>query len=1011
MKKIIFKILFLFLFGYAQSQTSLLTKHYTPNDGLASSETYFVKTDSKGFLWIGTDRGLNKFDGKTFTTYTTANGLGTNFVDKIFINPYNQQIWAKCLDKKLYYFENDIFKPYKYNVTLSNILNKSYDEVINIFFNESAIEKIYTKRNGILVNGKIDLQKKDSSIHKFLTVSIDADNNLPYGSFTSKQLLDMNQPLFKICSVHFKNNMEDFAELTNADGRIQIIKRRNGSNLLAVGNWLFEIKNNKITAEFKYPYSILNLFEDNKNYIWLSINKSNGVYRYAANQFPTATNGEILFSNYLVSNITQDNEKNYWISTHDDGLYFLPNLSITQIDIPVNVNKKEIVNSIESASDGLLFAGTNKQNIYWKKNNRWNIFNCKTINFGTNKFEVNSTRSSNCNYLNYDEPSKQLFFAMPYTGVINMQSLKQENISLGYAFYIKKINETNAISVGANSIIIKNSISNEHSSISITEERNYSASYFNNQYWIGSESGLFILKKTYNNLKDSLIKFLNFTKKTRVTALEKISNTTLVAGTLGEGVFITNGANGKYFKLNDISFPNQNGYNMVNDIEVNNDTIFAATQNGIVWFNAMQDKPSLHYISSKTGIVLNDVKSISFSNNHLYILNQNRIIDIDFLEYNKGITQTPCYLQKITINDTISFNSDTTNFILNPTENRIKFNFGAISFKSGTQVYYQYRLLKNDKDTSWVSTQNDVIEFFTLPPNSYIFQLRAVNEDNTPSTIVKQIAFEIKKPYYNNLWFIASLILGTVVIFFILNAVRIQRIKKQNKLKEKLLEYEQQALAAQINPHFIFNTLNSIQSFILKDDKRQTLKYLSSFSKLMRLSLDNSRAKWVVPQAEIDLITVYLELEALRHSNKFIFELEVADIFKLNDYLIPSMLSQPFIENAIKHGIKNLEKKQGKIKIKAELQLPEQNVLITIEDNGIGREKAKSLVNDLHKNHLSSGVDITINRIRLLSYECNKKYYFEIIDKPYGEGTIVKFFLPHKINISKDANIKNNNSR
>jgi LytS/YehU family sensor histidine kinase len=210
-----------------------------------------------------------------------------------------------------------------------------------------------------------------------------------------------------------------------------------------------------------------------------------------------------------------------------------------------------------------------------------------------------------------------------------------------------------------------------------------------------------------------------------------------------------------------------------------------------------------------------------------------------------------------------------------------------------------------------------------------------------------------------------------------------------------LLTKEQIALSAQINPHFIFNSLNSIQHLIIKEDRQQASLYMAQFSRLMRLSLENSRKKWVPVKDEIELLKLYLELESLRFKDKFAYKILVDEEITNSSIRIPAMLIQPFVENAIRHGVNNLSGKTGMVTVL--LNFKGAELLTSIEDNGIGRKKALTL-QGTGKDHLSSGMQITEERLQLLCRETGTPCFFEIIDKQddtgAASGTLVKFNMP-----------------
>jgi two-component system, LytTR family, sensor kinase len=210
-----------------------------------------------------------------------------------------------------------------------------------------------------------------------------------------------------------------------------------------------------------------------------------------------------------------------------------------------------------------------------------------------------------------------------------------------------------------------------------------------------------------------------------------------------------------------------------------------------------------------------------------------------------------------------------------------------------------------------------------------------------------------------------------------------------------LLAKEQIALSAQINPHFIFNSLNSIQHLIIQEDRQHAALHMASFSRLMRLSLDNSRKKWVPVKDETELLKLYLELESLRFKDKFVYQLLVDDAVANSSIRIPAMLIQPYVENAIRHGINNLSGKKGMVTVT--LHMEGEQLLACVEDNGIGRQKAL-LLQGTGKDHLSAGMQITRERLLLLCKETGTPWLFEIIDKQdeagAATGTLVRFNMP-----------------
>jgi LytS/YehU family sensor histidine kinase len=199
-----------------------------------------------------------------------------------------------------------------------------------------------------------------------------------------------------------------------------------------------------------------------------------------------------------------------------------------------------------------------------------------------------------------------------------------------------------------------------------------------------------------------------------------------------------------------------------------------------------------------------------------------------------------------------------------------------------------------------------------------------------------------------------------------------------------------QALKAQINPHFVFNCLNSIKGFIYERDFKQADKYLDKFSELLRSTLDNSSSSIIPLKDEINYLDNYLQLEKLRFDDRFEYAITIDDHIDSKEALVPAMLLQPYVENSIRHGIGHLENKKGVISISIRREL--KQLLCEIEDNGVGREKAISLRNELHTEYQSRGMQLSKRRAELYGIEQ------EIIDKKDEQGnatgTIIVLRIP-----------------
>lgn len=219
---------------------------------------------------------------------------------------------------------------------------------------------------------------------------------------------------------------------------------------------------------------------------------------------------------------------------------------------------------------------------------------------------------------------------------------------------------------------------------------------------------------------------------------------------------------------------------------------------------------------------------------------------------------------------------------------------------------------------------------------------------------------------------------------------------REQEFKKQVLQSELQALRAQMNPHFTFNTLSSIQNYINRNDAENASKYLSKFAKLMRSIMENAKQTHVVLEDELSALALYLELESLRLREKFDYKIQVDPSIDQQYISIPSLLIQPYVENAIWHGITN---KEGKGHVNVEINQNGNILKCVIEDDGIGR-KAAMKISERKRKHISHGMSITGERLELMNSLNKNKLNVDIIDKVNEDenatGTRVEIFIPIK---------------
>lgn len=331
-------------------------------------------------------------------------------------------------------------------------------------------------------------------------------------------------------------------------------------------------------------------------------------------------------------------------------------------------------------------------------------------------------------------------------------------------------------------------------------------------------------------------------------------------------------------------------------------------------------------------------------------------------------------------------------------ENSISLSFSSLGITFPDKIKYQYRLLGYDNE--WVTTSDrNYVSYTNLSSGDYEFQVRCSNADGIWSAQLTRLSISIATPFYRTWWFLTLAILLIGQVIFLVYKNKLNQIREKEAIRiqytKELAEVEMKALRAQINPHFLFNSLNSINNFILRNDTKLASRYLVKFSQLVRNILNNSSATYISLGDELETIELYILIEGMRFSNQFSYHIDVQPHLPLGQIRIPSLLLQPYVENAIWHGLLHKDgEKQIRISVKRK---DDQYICIEIEDNGIGRASAKEL-EIKNRKHTSYGMSLGESRLRLMNSENGLSASVDVIDlvdeKGQGCGTRISILLP-----------------
>ncbi|MCK9638710.1 MAG: histidine kinase, partial [Prolixibacteraceae bacterium] len=304
---------------------------------------------------------------------------------------------------------------------------------------------------------------------------------------------------------------------------------------------------------------------------------------------------------------------------------------------------------------------------------------------------------------------------------------------------------------------------------------------------------------------------------------------------------------------------------------------------------------------------------------------------------------------------------------------------------------YSYKLEGSDSDWTLVKGSNVVLQ--NLPKGNYSFMLRARKPASAWSEPIK-FGIEVRATIWQHPLFYFIVILFITGIAFLLVLRRKNLELRRRQMEHQMILLEQKSLQAMMNPHFIFNSLGSIQNYLLHNKANEAGIYLSQFARLIRQNLNAIDTSTVDLEEEVDRLRNYLDLEILRMGNKFTYSIEIDEAVESDDVLIPSMIIQPFVENSIWHGIANIEG-NGFIGIKFQLK-DEKSLKIIVEDSGIGIQNAEKYVSQSDK-HLHLGMTITRKRLELLSQKYGVETSVNYRERSPGmqnPGTVVEITVP-----------------
>ena len=948
----------MFIYIKSKSQDPQFT-HIDKSSGLSSNAIYNIFQDSKGYMWFSCDKGLIRYDGFEFTTFShklQSSKSGTNIQEDKY-----GRIWYQNFDGYVFYVEQDSLHLLTQNRPAG-------------YFNY-----------GLVGDHLFLIQAEGLDVYDIKTLKLKKRMRLDTKLISSTISDHHNYYVYNEKVLHvFDKNLSDHAIV------IPPILLDNGcSQLINAGSSVFMYaKNNKALEQCyrvneyailpSFPLSLENIQNASytNNAFWFCT--AHGAYQISETGH-IENKGQAYFKDYDISYVFKDRENNYWFSTLNNGLLFVKNLNTRQYFNLINPIKSTLL-----AND--LYVGANEGKLY-----KINLNN-KEI-----KEVYKSSYNKEISTLYYDSIHKNLILSNNDIEILD-QTLKCSWHAVGALKDVKRIDSNYyafALS-GACALykINKNkkdtwtTIYNTYKTDAIDYAR-FALGYrakaveydeFNRTIYFGTSYGLMTL--TPNNVKELKMD----TARVYITRLCKYNHIIYGLSTAGDLIQII------HDKARRLPLSLADANEAITFIKVCGHYLFLTTNQHLYSIDLNAQAFKLH-LQHKINY---DITDIDLWNQQLLIITRNGIITEQLTTTDEQNTKPLFYITRFMVN-ALPVSMDKP-IDLSYDQNNIEINYSILSFKTDFNFPLYYKI--NNAAWEKASNQTRTLNLSSLAPGNYKITFKPGEVSNTKFKEYL-VAFTISKAYWQTWWFIGLWVFLAIVLIIGIARWRIHELKQKNKLLNEKIENEQKyyktslkAIKAQMNPHFFYNALNTIQSFIYSEDKKNASTYLSKFSKLTRLILEMSEKDNITLSEEINTLQLYLDIEKVRFNDDFEFSIHSPPTVATDTILFPPMLIQPYVENAIKHGL--LHKKGAKV-LDIRFEIKDQLLSVIIDDNGIGRKQSKEINSKKNHSYQSFSSGANEQRFKILSSK-NNLSSVHITDKfdsfSQSTGTTVNLVIP-----------------
>jgi ligand-binding sensor domain-containing protein/two-component sensor histidine kinase len=1004
--------------------------HITVQDGLPGNTVNSIFLDHKGLIWAATENGVGRYDAYSFRTYRSSERdsmwISSNVTYVVFEDSH-KRLWVGT-EKGL------------------DLYNRRLDKFDRHFFSGVPVRAVFQDNEGNLwIGSDIGLYRydeRDKSFRKELQVLFDRANAI-YNTIpaiaqdhqgrlwigTSRGVYSYDKRVRSI--VHY--NDTSTVQLSNNNVRSILCDRRGNVWIATYGGGLnmFDIGSNTLT-QYRWKRGSSNgistdlltsLWEDPSGKIWIGtdakgidiLNPATGVFEHVTH---SAYNAQSL-NNNVIRTITSDRRGAVWIGTYNGGINFYNQNAdaFFHYNVPT-VNGNSSITCFAEEPDGNLWIGTDGGGLCFFNRTTGEFFN-----FFHKEDDANSLSDNRIISLLRDDDGS--LWIGTYLGGLNRFDPRSRRFSrwrehdnsglTDDVIWVLLKDGSQRILAGTNNglnILNKSTMTFSSRSISNSALSNNMIRALhhdkNGDIWIGTQDGLNVLRKKTDEIE---VVHNNSSTKTALSnywirTIAQDGHGDLWIGTFSGGLNHYDRHTKSFTAFTEIDgLPDNNVSGIIPDVD---NTIWLSTHRGLARLDG-KTKVIKSY-SFKDGLQdtqfnINSCfrtsrgEFIFGSNNGFTLFKPEEIIQAQENPFPPSIVFTSVSvfnkeIERQTKGYPISTSIDEAeNVELEYDQSMITFEFAALNYIHPEKNEYAYRLKGFENEWNFIGTKRTAT-YTNVQPGSYTFEVKAANNDGVWSD-PKGIGVIIHPPFWQTYWFKAIVLaIVSFIVFFIVNRIR-QRIREKIRVNKLIAELEIKALIAQMNPHFIFNSLTSIQELIMINKQQEAMHYLNQFSRLLRTVLECSEKNMITLEQEITLLRLYLELESMRFDNKFHYEISLDNAIDPEEVVIPSFLLQPFVENALWHGLMHKEDDR-RLRISFAL-VNNETMTCTIADNGIGRARAAEIRKKRVRSYQSLGLKIMKDRVEQMKKQ-NNCIDLRIIDEinASGEatGTTVILQLP-----------------